>query len=110
MNERLMKIAEAARYQMPSIVPIYEFLGNNGQWYRAGGFPQGVMPSGEHRIAGYVMRASDGCTFGKAEATAEAVKARWDDSQNKKVEEFYKQLLQMPEEKIKEQEKYWLKK
>jgi N12 class adenine-specific DNA methylase len=109
-NERLMRIAEASREPLPEIVPVYSLKGTDGKWHRPAGFPFGVSSTGERRLDGYAIRNSQGATVGTLEQSEQAVKDNFKKAQDKKVSDFYKQLLEMPEERIKSQEEYWLKK
>lgn len=110
-DPRIDKILAAARTPTPDVVESFQLLGTDGKWRHAGGFPQGVQMAKpvERRSAGWVVRAKDGTTHGKAEPTREALLARLKKNADAQEASFRAELEKMTPEQVQAQADYWIK-
>lgn len=108
-GEKIAVILTAARKRMPEIVERRELEATDGNFYSPFGIPLGVEMTGKTRIAGYVFRSNDGSTYGKRHSTRAAAEQCWNESEDKKSNEFAEQLVQMSDEEINSQFEYWRK-
>jgi len=106
-NDRIEAVVAAARRKPDEIVASRTRLGSNGKWYTVFGVPLGVTLTDEVRIEGYVYRGKDGCTYGQRYPTPEAAAEAHKQRQDKNDQDFRDALLEMTEDELRAQERYW---
>jgi hypothetical protein len=103
------RIVQAARDQLPDIREVYELKGDNGKWYRSGGFPFGVKFNGEKRSIGFAFYDKNGVGQGRLEPTRQELADKFNASQDRSAEDFRRILTDSTDEQLQSQADYWTK-
>lgn len=109
-SDLIEELAELAfpKSKMPKIQEVFEFEGKDGNWYSLNGMPFGMQTTGSKRSIGFSWQNKDGVgTFGSRKKTAEELVRHWEENNEKRKEEFKKNLAAMSNKELKEQEEYW---
>jgi len=102
-------ILAAARRPLPKIREIRELECTDGKWRSPFGVPHGVGTTGQRRVAGYAFVDKNGITYGKREATREALIERHNKVQDEEMAQFRAQLEQSDDARLQAKAEYWLK-
>ena len=109
-NETIDAILAAARKPCPEIVPVIRYHNvKTGHTCGMLGFPVNANHDDYERVdAGYCFADKNGTRYGKPEATAEALRQRHEDDQDREMADFRANLESSDEERLAEQAGYWI--
>ena len=108
-EETINRILTAARKPCPEIVPSNKLLCSDGVYRSPFGIPRGVATTDQVKTVGYVYRdRRNGTTFGTLHESEQSARDKWNDCQDRQMDEFRTILENATEEEMLSQSSYWL--